>query len=470
MAVEFDREEAHQFLTGMYLGLPGLIQICSTGDWAGRCFSTDVDGIRAAVAYAEDIDNVRRPKGIYFRATTLKSQPAAGARGGAEDTLSIPFFWNDLDFGTTGHSSANLPPTAEAAIPLIAEAGLPEASVIIHSGGGYYHLWKTAGWFTPAEAATMSVRIQAWIEHASKKHGWSYGTGVSDLARVLRLPGSINRKADTERPCRVIGGTGHDIGWSCFPKDMPAPPAKPVPAIPAPRREPSSGNWTGGKGVFDALAETASWADILEPAGWTYVDTDSKGELWLRSGGADSEYSSRCFEFNMVCHSEAAGLPSGKGQRLTKGRVWAWLNGHEDDLSAAAIALIKGEHDLPDAVRDAIKKTVAEQVFDNVRAIGPTAATDDELESWVASFTAHQRPDRLARHIGWAVADAPRKLPRHAERMVVASITGSYPAEAVVLALATVCQHHGVADPDAPRALLASALGATLVTLEAAVA
>lgn len=475
MNATFDRDHAHQFLTNMYSGLPGYMWVgMFVPKRRGEFFATTPEGIDAAVTYAAKLDHLWSPSGIYFRCTTVDRPLDNGQRGGADDTCNVPFLWDDLDFGTAGHKDANLPPTGEEAAPLITEAGLPEPGVVIHSGGGYYHLWKTAGWFTPDEVATMSVRIQAWIEHASEQHGWSYGTGVSDLARVLRLPGSVNRKVpDNPRACRVIGGTGHITGWSCLPKDMPEvppKPGKPAASIPAPRTTPFAGSGTGQRGVFDALAETASWADILEPAGWEYVRTDSAGELWMRPGGSDSEYSARAFEHNLVCHSESAGLPAGKGQRLTKGRVWAWLH-HGGDLSAAAIALIRGDHELPDAVRTAIedvsrltvlKLTSARQTPD----LPNGSATDMELESWLASFVAEHRPDRLARHIAWAIADAPRKLPRHAERMVVESITGSYPAEAVVLALAAACQHHGVTDPEAPRELLGGALGAALSALE----
>lgn len=47
---------------------------------------------------------------------------------------------------------------------------------------------------------------------ASERHGYFYGQ-QKDLSRVLRLPGSINRKAGLERPCRVIEASGVLHPW-----------------------------------------------------------------------------------------------------------------------------------------------------------------------------------------------------------------------------------------------------------------
>jgi putative DNA primase/helicase len=46
------------------------------------------------------------------------------------------------------------------------------------------------------------------IKANAERLGWHYGSGVGDLARVLRLPGTVNRKDGLERPCRVIEHSG----------------------------------------------------------------------------------------------------------------------------------------------------------------------------------------------------------------------------------------------------------------------
>jgi hypothetical protein len=125
-----------------------------------------------------------------------------------------------VDYGGIGHKAPKgglpLPPTEEAARKII--ANLPTPTLLIHSGGGLYPIWKfekpvyiTAD--NRAEAKARSAQWQKIIEAEAKRYGWHYGSGVGDLARVLRLPGSINRKTDHERPCRILEQTGQVYPW-----------------------------------------------------------------------------------------------------------------------------------------------------------------------------------------------------------------------------------------------------------------
>jgi hypothetical protein len=60
----------------------------------------------------------------------------------------------------------------------------------------------------------LSKRWQAVLGAGAASLGFYYGTGVSDLARVLRLPGTVNRKVPVDpRPCRILsnGGPRHAL-------------------------------------------------------------------------------------------------------------------------------------------------------------------------------------------------------------------------------------------------------------------
>jgi hypothetical protein len=338
--VAFNHDAAHAFLVEAFNGQPGFVQVCSTGKWTGEFFVGNDAGLTAAAVHAQMLD-MSRPAGIYFRATTLREIPAAGARGGAEHTAAVPMLWADVDFGTEGHKGAHLPPTEEAAEQLIAESGLPAPTILVHSGGGLYPLWRLREPLAPGLATDLSKHVQQALLRASEPHNWGYGTGVSDLARVLRLPGSVNRKTTVERPCRVIGGTGRPVTPGGLAVPLPPPPIRvgAPPAVPLPPRRPVDPG--RALGPLDALAEHTTWRDILEPTGWTLVAIESDGaERWLRPGNPSSEYSARAFEHNLVVHSEDAGLPSGAGQRLTRGRVFAWLH-HHGDTSAAAADIVR---------------------------------------------------------------------------------------------------------------------------------
>lgn len=348
MTAAFDAEHARAFLTGIYSGRAGFLQVCRPrpdgGGMLSECFTADDSGITAAVVHAQLLDR-SRPAAIYFRATTMTAPPTGWKRGGAELTAATPMLWADVDHGTEGHKGANLPPDREAAELVIAESGMPAPTILVHSGGGLYPLWRLDRTVDPADAAVLSERVQALMLVASQRHGWDYGTGVSDLARVLRLPGSVNRKTANERPCRVLGGTGVPIDPSTVPA-APAPAETATSPAAAPRMLPAARPLDPNRaaGPLDALAEHTTWADILSPAGWTHIATEPDGaERWLRPGGASSEYSARAFAHNLVVHSDNAGLPSGPRQRNTKGRVFAHLH-HSGDVSAAARDLVLAAH------------------------------------------------------------------------------------------------------------------------------
>lgn len=349
-----DLDQARQWLTTLHGGAPGLINIVATDEWAGRNFASDNAGINAAVAYIATLDRQRK-QGIYARVTTLSQAPAPGKRGSATDSLAFPGFWADLDLHGPGHKTKEkLPATIAEAKQIITASGLPEPTLWIHSGGGLYpwHLLHEPTLVTADnrdDMATLAARWQLVILAASEQLGYGYGEGVGDLARVLRIPGTINRKAGLARACTILESSGatyalDELATILYSIDLPEP-TQAARTTPPPRPQATIHTTTGQAGPFDALAEICEWRDLWEPAGWTFITVERDGaELWLRPGGT-SKYSVRCGYHGVpvaVVHSEEAGLPSGGGQRLTHGRVLAHLlyGGNETaaakDLRAAA--------------------------------------------------------------------------------------------------------------------------------------
>jgi AAA domain len=147
-------------------------------------------------------------------------------------------------------------------------------------------------------------------------------------------------------------------------------------------------------GPLDRLAKTAEWEDILVyGALWETAKPQDRETLkaFKRPGGT-YDISAKVLKANphvLVVHSDAAGLPSGKGQKLTKGRVYAHLN-YSGDQSAAAKALVKGEAvNLPahvvDAVRsrDNIAGSVTEVTANQISGDKPTPAGPAEQRSYI---------------------------------------------------------------------------------------
>jgi len=276
---------------------PGHIQIAHTGDWSGATFPTaDLD---AAAAYVARLDAEGR-EGIYCRVTSLTNPPEPGRRGGVADSAALPALWADIDLAGPGHAEQDLPPDEDAGRQVVADASLPEPTIWIHSGGGLYPIWLLN---QPCPVTTDNLNAlktlakdwQAVLEHAAATKGWRYGRGVGDLARVLRIPGTVNRKEGLARPCRIIAAAPRRYTvaelMAALATAMAAITPRPdlvereriflgAPA-PTPRSE---GELLVGD---DFNARGWSWPDILVPAGWS-IHYEQDGTTYYTRPGKPS--------------------------------------------------------------------------------------------------------------------------------------------------------------------------------------
>lgn len=361
---DVDTGAVNSWLDQMYAGAAGHIQIVSTGNWVGRAFP--VAGRRSdLVQYVLDLDR-RAPQGIFARVTTLSSSPVeVGKRGGEELTASLPGLWADIDITGPGHRHTAcaggqecthftdtgrqrhrtrilpLPPDRASARAIVETTFLPPASVWVDSGGGMYPIWRLdhAHPVHPgevAELADLSARWQELLVVAAARLGWHYGSGVGDLARVLRLPGTWNRKTEEPRLCHVVEDTGstytiadlRDLlaeAWS----QMPAPEPPPVPVPPTRVR--------AGDDVKPGIdfAERIDWSEadprfgLLGLLGWreTYrLDSGERG--WLRPGGHSqlSATTGRGGHDNLWVFSDATEFAV--GEPISKFEAYRIIHGH----------------------------------------------------------------------------------------------------------------------------------------------
>lgn len=121
-------------------------------------------------------------------------------RGERADVVAIPGLWIDADYsGNSGdHKKPNLPPTEADARKLLEEMGLPP-SAIVHSGHGLQAWWLfREPWVFEDDADRDKAErlTKAWCDTFRAKaqaRGWD-ADQVGDLPRVMRLPGTWNRK------------------------------------------------------------------------------------------------------------------------------------------------------------------------------------------------------------------------------------------------------------------------------------
>ena len=109
----------------------------------------------------------------------------------------IAGFAVDLDLKSEAHNKKPLPATIEDALTLI-PPDLPP-TIIIATGNGLQAWWfLEEPWIfgngdERKEAAALSLRLQTLFRYNSSGRGWSFER-LADLARVLRMPGTINAK------------------------------------------------------------------------------------------------------------------------------------------------------------------------------------------------------------------------------------------------------------------------------------
>lgn len=229
--------EIMTYLTDLYGEKPaGLIWIGGTADgFKGRTFTTSADASR----YAEQLDT-RGGKGVYHRGTLM--QPVSEGRGKADDATSVHYFALDGDLADAGHKASNLPDSFADLIDLIDEAGFPEPTQWVASGGGFYPQWvfpepvDVRDDRRRAEIKGAFIRLEQHFQAVWERHGWKLDS-VRDIARIWRVPGTTNRKLDEDRDATLIGGAGErytlDALLALTPGPAPAPAQLPMPAADA---------------------------------------------------------------------------------------------------------------------------------------------------------------------------------------------------------------------------------------------
>jgi hypothetical protein len=312
VSVTFDPTVVRRWLGILHGDSPGNVHVCSTGDWSGRIFA-DLDAATRHVAY---LDQQGR-EGIYVRITSVHAtfdpwkhgcpdeqacgRPAGkcpqriSRRGGAADSTALPALWADLDLAGPGHAEQDLPPDEAAGRAVIAATGLPDPTIWVHSGGGLYPIWllQQPHLITPDNLDQTKALAKDWqrvIEHAAASLGWRYGRGVGDLARVLRIPGTVNRKEGLARPCRIISAAPARYTVEQLQAALDAATQRIAPPpTPAPALSPVVGTVNGTRAPGQVhpgedFNQRAEWAQVLGPAGWREHYRSDDVTYWTRPG------------------------------------------------------------------------------------------------------------------------------------------------------------------------------------------
>lgn len=331
----------------LYSGCGGLIHVCTPSGWSGATFTNDDAGHRDLLVWVRRMHE-RGVQGIYARSTTLSRPLAYGERGGDEDSAFWTGFFADMDIEAPGHKTKNtLPPDLDACKAILEEALLPEPTLWIMSGGGFYPWWLLQEPQQVTDVTQLREYSRQWqgvIRDAAQRLSYHYGP-VGDLSRVLRLPGTVNRKvADNPRPCvKVQGeGTGQRYEFEALLADLRIavahaedrnPKPEPREIAPAKPRESGSGLLPG-----EDFNQRGTWEEVFAGTGWTHDRSVGVEDFWVRPGkerrdGHSATTNYQGSNFMWVFTTEAQGFEPDRS--YTKFKAYSILHHGGDDKAAA---------------------------------------------------------------------------------------------------------------------------------------
>lgn len=212
--------------------------------WTGRAVRSVDEAVRT-VQWALSLSDTRD---LYFCTSTQREALPKKSRGGREyllpireqsNAVALKSLFIDLDAKGEGKNSYGSVPEAAAALSeFITKMDLPKPSALVTSGGGIHVYWT----FDRALSLYEWQPLALALAEATKAHGLKCDTQCTvDGARILRVPGTFNRKLDTPRPVGLAGGrTGLDYAVDRLARAL--EPYKSVVAAPAlPPRVPLKG-------------------------------------------------------------------------------------------------------------------------------------------------------------------------------------------------------------------------------------
>jgi putative DNA primase/helicase len=176
---------------------PGYIAISypKGKDFHTEFFASNLDAAARAVELSQQYD-------VWHSCGRRERVIEDGGRGGTEDVISIGCFWGEIDYSHAVHKkSERLPHSREAALELLREFPVPP-SMVYHTGHGIQFCWLfREPWTFDNEADRIRAqallnRLKATFARLADAHGYKLDA-VADLARVLRVVGTYNRKEPT---------------------------------------------------------------------------------------------------------------------------------------------------------------------------------------------------------------------------------------------------------------------------------
>jgi len=141
---------------------------------------------------------------IYIKRASQYVRPDRGSSGNAEIAYYQRVITADIDIRSDAHAKGALPTSKDDALKLLTESGLPEPTLIIHTGNGLMPMWvlREPRWVN--DVASVQSGVEAQLRITAARYGWTLDN-TSDAARSIRVVGSYNwKQRPQKKPVTVI--------------------------------------------------------------------------------------------------------------------------------------------------------------------------------------------------------------------------------------------------------------------------
>lgn len=192
--------EARTFLTALFGSKPeGLfVLVWTLHDKSSSWFRS----LEEAVKYIEAVSG----RDVYVGVGLSPCDYGPTHRCVSNEVAGIVGLWADFDLKSEAHKKA-LPATTEQALTIIPSDFPP--TIVVFSGNGVHAWWLfKEPWIFENEAerkkaSILISRFHTLLQYDSSQQGWAFDR-LKDLARVLRIPGTVNTKdPNTPKDVRI---------------------------------------------------------------------------------------------------------------------------------------------------------------------------------------------------------------------------------------------------------------------------
>ena len=163
--------------------------------------------VAEAAAYVESVHG----KDVYCGVGLAGKDHGPGHRCASGEITGVGAFWADFDIRSAAHPANALPASVPDALSIIPSQTPP--TLVIDTGNGAHAWWvlKEPRMFESdedrREVARLAARWSTMLRLNAGKRGWTFDR-LSDLARVMRIPGTINAKDPNDpKPVGVFAAT-----------------------------------------------------------------------------------------------------------------------------------------------------------------------------------------------------------------------------------------------------------------------